>query len=210
MKKIFFSLIALLLGALLLTACGGKAEVPDGVYTERSETTDEVTDYVQIELKNGGIIQIELYPDIAPETVKNFQKLVGEHFYDGLIFHRVISGFMIQGGDPKGNGTGGSEQSIFGEFASNGFQNDLAHTRGVVSMARRGNDNNSASSQFFIMHQDTYGDSLNGDYAAFGRVIAGMETVDWIAAQATDSSDKPLEDIVIKEARFIPAPDSAE
>ena len=198
MKKLIA--ILTLLAMLALTACGG-AQTPDGVYTDRAETTDTVTNFVQIELENGGIIQLELYPDVAPQTVANFQKLVGKHFYDGIIFHRVISGFMIQGGDPDGNGTGGSDTPIFGEFASNGFQNDLSHERGVLSMARRGNDNNSASSQFFIMHVDY--PRLDGDYAAFGRVIAGMETVDWIAAQETNASDKPLEDIVMKEVRFI-------
>lgn len=200
MKRIFA--ILTLLALLALTACGG-ADTPDGVYTERAETTDTVTNYVQIELENGGIIQLELYPDVAPQTVANFQKLVSEHFYDGIIFHRVISGFMIQGGDPEGTGYGGSDENVYGEFTSNGFANNLSHERGVLSMARRGNDNNSASSQFFIMHQDTYASSLDGDYAAFGRVTAGMETVDWIAAQATNSSDKPLENIVMKEVRFI-------
>lgn len=200
MKKII-SLLTLL-ALLCLTACSG-AGTPDGVFTDRAEPTDTVTNFVQIELENGGIIQIELYPDVAPQTVANFQKLVSEHFYDGIIFHRVIPGFMVQGGDPEGTGFGGSDETIFGEFAVNGFKNDLSHKRGVVSMARKSVPYDSASSQFFIMHQDTYASSLDGEYAAFGRVIAGMETVDWIAAQATDGSDKPLEDIVMKEIRFI-------
>ena len=200
MKKIFALLT--LISLLALTACG-VTSAPDGVFTDRAETTDTVTNFVQIELENGGIIQLELYPDTAPQTVANFQKLVSEHFYDGIIFHRVISGFMIQGGDPEGTGYGGSDETIFGEFAVNGFQNDLSHERGVVSMARKSVPYDSASSQFFIMHQDTYASSLDGAYAAFGRVIAGMETVDWIAAQPTNSSDKPLEDIVMKEVRFI-------
>ena len=183
MKKLF-SLLTLL-SLLALTACGSTS-APDGVYTYRAEPTDTVTNFVQIELENGGIMQIELYPDIAPQTVANFQKLVSEHFYDGIIFHRVDSGFVIQGGDPEGTGYGGSAETIYGEFTSNGFTNNLSHERGVVSMARRGDDNNSASSQFFIMHVDY--PYLDGDYAAFGRVIVGMETVDWIA---------------MKEVRFI-------
>ncbi len=210
MKKLFS---LLLLPALLLTsvACAGKGasnKTPDSLFTERLETTDTVTNYVQLELENGGIIRLELYPDIAPKTVANFQALVSEKFYDGLIFHRVISGFMIQGGSTDGLGYEGSPNKIFGEFTSNGFINELAHTRGVISMARFGHDNNSASSQFFIMHETKT--HLDGDYAAFGRVTAGMETVDWIAAQPVNGSDKPLEDITIKEIRFIPAPaDSA-
>ena len=200
MKRIFLALLALSLALTLLCGCAANTP-PSGVYTERSETTDTVTNFVQIELENGGIIKIELYPEIAPKTVANFQKLVSEHFYDGIIFHRVIANFMIQGGDPKGTGYGGSGESIYGEFASNGFTNTLAHERGVISMARLGNDKNSATSQFFIMHATK--PHLDGDYAAFGRVIAGMETVDWIAAQATNASDKPLENITMKEVRFI-------
>lgn len=200
MKRIGTSLLILLLTLTLLCGCG-RIETPEGVYTTRSETTDTVTNFVQIELENGGIIQIELFPDIAPQTVANFQKLVSEHFYDGLIFHRVIYGFMIQGGAPNGDGNGGSGESLFGEFASNGFTNNLAHERGVVSMARRGDDKNSASSQFFIMQATK--PHLDGDYAAFGRVTAGIETVDWIAMQETNSSDKPTSDIVMKEVRFI-------
>lgn len=195
--------VCLLLCSTLLFSCSGSSSTPDSVFTGRLEPTEEVTDFVQIELENGGIIHLELYPDIAPATVSNFQKLVSEHFYDGIIFHRVISDFMIQAGDPNGTGVGGSAETIFGEFASNGFSNTLEHKRGVISMARRGGQNNSASSQFFIMHADS--PHLDGDYAAFGQVTAGMETVDWIAAQPTDGGDKPLEDIVIREIRFIAA-----
>ncbi len=201
MKQLLCTLLALLTLCLALTSCGQQTATPDGIYTERYETTDTITNIVQIELENGGIIRIELYPDIAPRTVENFQKLVGEHFYDGLIFHRVISGFMVQGGDPRGDGFGGSDKKIIGEFASNGIPNNLSHERGVVSMARSSVSNDSASSQFFIMHANK--PQLDGDYAAFGRVIAGMETVDWIAAQATGASDKPLQDIVMKEVRFV-------
>jgi peptidyl-prolyl cis-trans isomerase B (cyclophilin B) len=143
---------------------------------------------VIIEMENGAKIEIELYPEVAPITVKNFEKLVSDGFYDGLIFHRVIPGFMIQGGDPLGNGMGGADEKIIGEFAANGHKNDLKHTRGVISMARA-YDPNSASSQFFIMHADA--PHLDGQYAAFGKVVSGMETVDEIASIPTDYSDRP-------------------
>ena len=143
---------------------------------------------VIIEMENGGKIELELYPDAAPKTVANFIKLVSEGFYDGLIFHRVIPGFMIQGGDPQGNGMGGSKDNIVGEFKANGFDNPIKHTRGVISMARAYNPN-SASSQFFIMHQNA--PHLDGQYAAFGKVVSGMEVVDEIASIPTDYSDRP-------------------
>ena len=153
---------------------------------------------VVIEMENGGIIELELYPEAAPKTVANFLKLVGQGFYDGLIFHRVIPGFMIQGGDPLGNGMGGAEKKIKGEFAINGFkQNTLKHTRGVLSMARAF-DPNSASSQFFIMHADA--PHLDGSYAAFGKVVSGIEVVDEIAAIPTDYSDRPKIAVRIKKA----------
>jgi peptidyl-prolyl cis-trans isomerase B (cyclophilin B) len=152
---------------------------------------------VVIEMENGGAIELELYPEVAPITVKNFEKLVKEGFYDGLTFHRIIPGFMIQGGDPLGNGMGGSDESIKGEFAINGFNNTLKHKRGVISMARA-YDPNSASSQFFIMHQDA--PHLDGSYAAFGKVISGMDTVDEIAAIPTDYSDRPKIAVRIKKA----------
>ncbi len=155
---------------------------------------------VVLQLKNGKQIEIELYPDIAPKTCENFQKLVSEGFYDGLIFHRVISGFMIQGGCPDGTGTGGPGYSIYGEFEANGFKNDLKHTRGVISMARSMNPN-SAGSQFFIMHADA--PHLDGQYAAFGKVVSGMDAVDQIAAAAVDYMDRPLEDQVIERAYII-------
>ena len=139
-------------------------------------------------MENGGKIEIELYPEVAPITVKNFEKLVSEGFYDGLIFHRVIPGFMIQGGDPHGTGMGGAKENIKGEFARNGVKNDLKHTRGVISMARAF-DPNSASSQFFIMHADA--PHLDGSYAAFGKVVSGMEVVDEIASIPTDYNDRP-------------------
>ena len=146
---------------------------------------------VVIEMENGKQIKLELYPETAPITVKNFEKLVSEGFYDGLIFHRVINGFMIQGGDPEGTGMGGSKEKIKGEFASNGVKNDLKHTRGVISMARS-MMKDSASSQFFIMHQDA--PHLDGDYAAFGKVIEGMDVVDEIAECETGWGDRPVKD----------------
>lgn len=151
---------------------------------------------VVIELENGKKIKLELYPEKAPITVANFLKLVGEGFYDGLIFHRVIKGFMIQGGDPEGTGMGGAKEKIKGEFRANGVPNDLKHTRGVISMARAMNPN-SASSQFFIMHKDA--PHLDGQYAAFGKVVEGIEAVDEIAESKTDYSDRPLNDIRMKK-----------
>ncbi len=163
-----------------------------------------------------GDIIIELDPDQAPITVKNFQKLVKQGFYDGLTFHRVIEGFMIQGGDPDGNGTGGSKNNIKGEFSKNGVNNTILHERGVISMARSGERRNSsgqiidygynsASSQFFIVHQTS--PHLDGSYAAFGRVLSGMEYVDGIAAMTTNSSNnKPLKDAIIVSAKLISKP----
>ena len=143
---------------------------------------------VIIEMENGGKIELELYPEAAPKTVANFLKLVGQGFYDGLIFHRVIPGFMIQGGDPQGNGMGGAKENIVGECKANGFDNPIKHTRGVISMARAYNPN-SASSQIFIMHANA--PHLDGQYAAFGKVVSGMEVVDEIASIPTDYSDRP-------------------
>lgn len=176
--------------------------------------TDQTTEYVKLTVtytdENGdaqqGDIIVRLRTDIAPITVKNFQKLVGEHFYDGLTFHRVYSGFMIQGGDPDGDGSGGSDETIKGEFLSNGVTNNLTHVRGVLSMARRGNDSNSASSQFFIVHEDS--DFLNGDYAAFGYVVSGMSTVDGIAGTEVKSNgagekSSPVNPVTIVKAVFV-------
>ena len=145
---------------------------------------------VTIKMKGGDTIRLELYPDIAPITVQNFIDHVQKNFYDGLIFHRVIKGFMIQGGDPEGTGMGGPGYSIKGEFAQNGVKNDLKHTEGVISMARSMMPD-SAGSQFFIMHKTS--PHLDGAYAAFGKVIEGMEVVNKIAETATDYSDRPLE-----------------
>jgi len=155
---------------------------------------------VKIEMENGKEILIELYPDVAPITVANFEKLVGQGFYDGLIFHRVIKGFMIQGGDPEGTGMGGAKEKIKGEFRSNGVANDLKHTRGVISMARSMMPN-SASSQFFIMHEDA--PHLDGNYAAFGKVVKGIEVVDEIASAKVDFNDKPLEPQVMKKVTIV-------
>ena len=150
---------------------------------------------VTFEMENGDIIKAELYPKIAPNTVNNFISLINQGFYDGLIFHRVIKGFMIQGGDPEGTGMGGPGYGIKGEFTSNGFKNDLAHEAGVLSMARSMMPD-SAGSQFFIMHKDS--PHLDGDYAAFGKVIEGMDVVDRIAQTKTDRSDRPKEEQKIK------------
>ncbi len=151
---------------------------------------------VVIEMENGKKIKIELDKSVAPITCENFEKLVSEGFYDGLTFHRVISGFMIQGGCPLGTGTGGPGHTIKGEFKANGIDNPLKHTRGVISMARSMMPN-SAGSQFFIMHKDS--PHLDGQYAAFGKVVEGIEVVDEIAAVDTDFSDKPLKPVVMKK-----------
>ena len=152
---------------------------------------------IVLKIANEGDIKIKLYPENAPKTAANFEKLVSEGFYDGLTFHRVIKGFMIQGGCPKGNGTGGPGYSIEGEFSANGINNPLKHKRGVLSMARSMNPN-SAGSQFFIMHADA--PHLDGQYAAFGKVVEGMDIVDIIASSRTDFQDKPIVDVVIEKA----------
>ncbi|MBO7214449.1 MAG: peptidylprolyl isomerase [Clostridia bacterium] len=151
---------------------------------------------VTINLNDGGVIKAELYPQIAPNTVNNFISLIKKGYYNGICFHRVIPGFMIQGGCPLGTGTGGPGYSIKGEFTKNGFNNDLKHTRGVLSMARTMMPN-SAGSQFFIMHEDS--PHLDGQYASFGKVIEGIENVDKIAETATDWHDRPYEDQIMKE-----------
>ncbi len=187
MKK-FINLILAAVLALSCTSCGG------------GNLEMSVTNKVKIEMENGGNIVVELYPDKAPETVANFQKLVGEGFYDGLTFHRVIPGFVIQGGDPEGTGMGGSGKTIKGEFLSNGVANDLKHEKGVLSMARSKMPD-SASSQFFICVEAA--PHLDGSYAAFGKVIEGIEVVDEIAGAATDINDKPINDVVMKKVYMI-------
>lgn len=151
---------------------------------------------VTIEMNNGDVMKAELYPDIAPNTVNNFISLVKNGYYNSIIFHRVIKGFMIQGGDPQGTGVGGPGYSIKGEFSGNGFQNDLKHTKGVLSMARTMMPD-TAGSQFFIMHETS--PHLDGQYAAFGKVIEGEEVIDKIASVATDYMDKPLEEQMMKK-----------
>ena len=208
--------IVLLLAGLLLLAlgCAAKAPAPsvDAVKeaepvaqaapeeTETKEETevDKTHPIATITMQDGGVIELELYPETAPESVKNFISLANGGFYDGLIFHRVINGFMIQGGDPEGRGTGGPGYSIKGEFAANGVNNNISHVRGVLSMARA-RSYDSAGSQFFIMHQD--GTYLDGQYAAFGRVISGMDVVDKIAMTTTDSNDKPYKDQIMETVR---------
>ena len=155
---------------------------------------------VRITMEDGGVIDIELDQKAAPITCENFEKLVKSGFYDGLTFHRVIPGFMIQGGCPLGNGTGGPGWHIKGEFARNGVANPIKHTRGVISMARA-MDPNSAGSQFFIMHQDA--PHLDGDYAAFGHVVSGLDVVDEIAAVATDWNDKPRTPVVMEKVEIV-------
>ena len=199
MKKIFCLALALLLCLPLLVSCDKNLN--------KVKLVDEETDVVAIQIKDFGTIIVELRPDVAPITVANFKKLVSEGFYDGLIFHRVIQGFMIQGGDPKGNGTGGSDENIKGEFSANGVNNTLSHTRGVISMARQGENPytgeknyDSASSQFFICHADS--PFLDGQYASFGEVLYGMEVVDKIAAVRVNQDDKPINSVVIESIRF--------
>ena len=204
-RKLFFVFVISVLG-LILTGCGTQGEnagdtSSDNQANEVGENTGYPADVkerpnVTITMENGQEIVLELFPEAAPNTVANFISLIEDGYYDGLIFHRVIPGFMIQGGDPNGNGTGGPGYAIKGEFLSNGFEeNTVKHDRGVISMART-NDPNSAGSQFFIMVEEAT--HLDGEYAAFGKVIEGMETVDAIVSVERDSSDKPLEDQKIK------------
>jgi len=193
MKKI---LSCAILSSLLVTGCafGGCSKKPAS--NASSENLYDPTANVRIEMEDGGVIELELYGNLAPITVENFIGLIEDGFYDGLYFHRVIENFMIQCGDPTGTGMGGSSKTIKGEFALNGVANDLSHKRGVISMGRKGNSYDSASSHFFICHADA--PHLDGQYAAFGRVTSGMETVDAIATCATDANDRPLYDQTIK------------
>lgn len=191
-KGLYF-MLSLLAIIVVLTGCGTTKETQEAVdYASKVKENPIVT----ITMSNDEKIVIELEPTVAPNTVANFIALVKDGFYDGLIFHRVIPDFMIQGGDPKGNGTGGPDYSIDGEFTSNGFENNMKHERGVISMARS-DDPNSAGSQFFIMVKEA--SHLDGKYAAFGKVIAGMETVDAIVGAERDATDKPLEDQQMKK-----------
>lgn len=196
MKKKFSFLLVLAVLVMGLSACGGSksdttsetkapkaTETAEATKKPESKTTDtKGKHHAKIKVKDYGTIEVELDGDTAPITVANFIKLVNEKFYDGLTFHRIMSGFMIQGGDPLGNGTGGSDETIKGEFSSNGVENNISHKRGVISMARS-SEPDSASSQFFIMHQDA--DYLDGQYAAFGKVTKGMSVVDKICEDVT-------------------------
>ena len=200
MKRILLLLLALTLTSLSLLSCQKEPPTED-------LNPGEPTDFVEVEMRDGSKFVVELYPDQAPQTVANFKRLVSEGFYNGITFHRIYKGFMIQGGDPDGDGlSDGTEPTIPGEFASNGFtQNTLKHERGVISMART-DDPDSASTQFFIMHATKQ--SLDGDYAAFGRVISGMETVDAIANVAVTynaygEKTAPIDPPVIKTMRFV-------
>ena len=198
MKKV---LVLTLIFTLMLAGCSAKEEATTATSEIDLENAVDASTVEKmnatITIKGMGDITAELYPSKAPQTVANFTTLAREGFYDGLIFHRVIEGFMIQGGDPDGTGTGGPGYAIKGEFAENGFENDIAHERGVLSMARKNKPMDSAGSQFFIMHQDAQ--HLDGLYAAFGKVTNGMDIVDKIAMTPTNGSDKPLEDVVIEK-----------
>ena len=203
MRKSFMLLVFLL--TLLLAACGSSSDEAEDENSDTENENSEASGYpsdveenpiVTITMEDDEQITIELYPETAPNTVANFISLVEDGFYDGLIFHRVIPGFMIQGGDPDGNGTGGPGYSIAGEFSSNGFENTLIHEPGVLSMARSQSPD-SAGSQFFIMTEDS--PHLDGDYAGFGKVTEGMETVDKIVSVERDGSDKPLDDQKMKK-----------
>ena len=196
-------IIALLLGLMMLCSLACAKEATSAPAAEKTETKEETNvdkthPIATITMKDGGVIELELYPEIAPESVKNFISLANSGFYDGLIFHRVIAGFMIQGGDPDGRGTGGPGYCIKGEFSANGVKNDLSHLRGVISMARA-QPFDSAGSQFFICHADSQ--FLDGQYAAFGKVTSGLDVVDRIAKTTTDSRDKPYKDQIMETVR---------
>lgn len=233
MKRIISLVLSVLLIAVFMTACGesNTYELPvldvsspsstsseeqapaatgvskttqgelDGYVFTESETE---TNFVKIEMTTGDIMIAELYPNDAPITVANFKKLTSEKFYDGIIFHRVISSFVIQGGDPDGNGTGGSKENIKGEFTQNGVTNNIPHVRGTLSMARRGDDMDSASSQFFIVTQtsDNNSASLDGGYAAFGKLIAGWDTLDKIA-NCKVNGESPVTKQIMNTVRFV-------
>jgi len=199
--RIFVLSLCCVMLTAVLASCGKKNEaitVDAGTFVK----TEETTNFVCIEMDSGDQIVLELYPGKAPITVQNFQRLVGENFYDGLKFHRVSKNFVFQGGDPAGNGMGGPGWTIKGEFSANGVENDLSHERGVLSMARTALSYDSAGSQFFICLSTPTCAQLNGQYAAFGRVIAGMDTVDEIASVRA-FSETPVEDQIMKEVYFV-------
>lgn len=187
--------ILLLIAAVFLIVAGCGSKKSDDKPFDPAGKNDPI---VTIEMDSGDKIVIELYPKVAPNTVNNFISLINQGFYDGTIFHRVIPGFMIQGGDPEGTGMGGPGYSIKGEFSANNFDNQLLHTRGVLSMARSSASNDTAGSQFFIMVAESY-PSLDGLYAAFGKVVSGMETVDQIVSLPTGENDRPNAPPVMKK-----------
>lgn len=221
-KKWWLATVLVIMLALVLSACGNdepnelndanelnesnesnkqneqnNANEPEEAYTGETAYSKETNPIASIEIEGGGVIKVELYPDLAPNTVHNFISLAQKGYYDGLTFHRVIENFMIQGGDPEGSGMGGPGYTIKGEFNLAGFQNDLSHKRGVISMARRGGSYDSAGSQFFIMHTDVPG--LDSEYAAFGRVVEGIEVVDDIATTPTGRDDVPKTAVIMKQ-----------
>ena len=214
------AVIVVIVGAIVLTSILANRPIYDLADKDSYTVSKTATNYVKLNVsytddegnKHNGDIIVKLDPTNAPITVANFQKLVGEGFYDGLIFHRVIENFMIQGGDPEGTGVGGSDEDIKGEFSKNGVNNTIKHERGVISMARSGEQYDAygnlidtgydtASSQFFIVHQTSA--HLDGNYAAFGHVVFGMTSVDGIANLTTDGDDKPLKDAIIESAVFV-------
>ena len=206
MKKGFRILALILALAALMSFVSCAKEEPNGeAVADDGKTyvaTEETTNYVCIQMDTGKKIVVELYPDVAPITVENFKKLVGMKFYDGLIFHRVIPGFMIQGGCPEGTGMGDPGWEIKGEFSANGVENDLSHARGVLSMARGGHSYDSAGSQFFICHSTAGCAHLDGQYATFGKVIGGMDVVDEIAT-TTCAGETPVEKQVMEKVYFV-------
>ena len=196
-------------GATADTQTGNQADTQadneEGATEEEmeSDASDNPEDIIKVEItiEDGGVIALDLDKSKAPLTVANFVSLASDGFYDGLTFHRIIPGFMIQGGDPSGDGTGGTDNKVKGEFESNGVTNNISHKRGVISMARRGDSMDSASCQFFITNADST--FLDGDYAAFGFVTSGMDVVDRISAVETGANDKPIEDVVIKSIKVV-------
>lgn len=207
MRKILCLILSCLMLSCLVSCADNTDRNPAGGTSAPGATSSDTSGsskeniMVQIEMENGGVIKMELYPEIAPITVENFVNLVKDGFYDGLTFHRIIPRFMIQGGDPNGDGSGGSGKTIKGEFAQNGVTNTLTHTRGVVSMARRSYPFDSATCQFFICNADS--PHLDGGYAAFGKVVEGMDVVDQISAVPTGAGNRPITPQVMKKVTII-------
>ncbi len=203
MKKILKISLLVMVCSLFLVGCGSKDLSSGEIEDYKYEETEEETNYVKLVVNKNKVVLVELYPDVAPITVDNFKKLVKNHFYDDMIFHRVIEDFMVQTGDPEGTGMGGSEEQIKGEFTSNGITNPLKHDKGIVSMARS-DDKDSASSQFFICVEDNESlGYLDGNYAAFGKVIAGYEFIEDISEVETDIYDKPISKQSLDSIRFV-------